>query len=69
MLKKTKNCDARSLTQDANVKKRDNWQKTKKGFAGEKFISLSLGTSFFIHPREIQDHLKSTHDPFLLRPS
>ena len=37
----------------------------KKQILSEKFISLFPG-SFFIHPQEILDRLKSTHGSFLL---
>lgn len=43
----------------------DQREETQKGFARE--IHFTFPVLFFIHPREIQDHLKSTHGTFLLR--
>lgn len=62
---------------DADVKKKRKRKRRGPAARGDKgrlparnsFHFPRMLASFFIHPREIRDHLKSTHGPFLPRPS
>lgn len=52
---------------DAKEKRDNQREETKEGCQRNSFHFPRMLASFFIHPREIQDHLKSTHGPFLPR--